>query len=222
MLQSWLLLVIAWIAVDARTPGFLARIDLGERNTRSVEMLTSARPAAIVLLAPLAVAAGVLALRWLSAERARGPAANRAKHVYVGSTAALLLVTLVDPIAGLVGYVAAHALEYFLVVHGALGRRYEQGAGGGALGRVVRAPTGRMGFFAAYLAVVAALVLVARNGASGVMPVVLLTLGGLHLLYDGFIWKLRRPNVASSVGATTARRRAPLRPPRGTRIGAAG
>jgi hypothetical protein len=41
MLQSWLVLVLAWIAVDPRTPAFLARIDLGERNSRSVEVLTS-------------------------------------------------------------------------------------------------------------------------------------------------------------------------------------
>ena len=28
----------------------------------------------------------------------------------------------------------------------------------------------------------------------------LLFLGGLHILYDGFIWKLRRPAVAASLG----------------------
>jgi hypothetical protein len=201
MLQSWLALVVVWIAVDARTPAFLARIDLGERNTQSVEVLTSLRPVALVLLAPLAVAVGVLAVNWVRAERARGLAANPAKHIYVVSTAALLVVTLVDPIAGLVGYVAAHALEYFLVVHGVLGRRYAAGTSGGVLGHAVRARTGRIGFFTVYLIAVAALLLASRAGVSGVMPVTLLTLGGLHLLYDGFIWKLRRPSVASSLDA---------------------
>jgi hypothetical protein len=203
MLQCWLVLVLVWIAVDARTPGFLARIDLGERNARSVELLTSVRPVALVLLAPVAVAACVLAVTWVRAERSRGAAANAAKHVYVGSTAALLVMTLVDPIAGLVGYVAAHALEYFLVVHGVLGRRYATSTGGGVLGRVVRARTGRAGFFVVYVVAVVMLLLATRAGVSGVLPVTLLALGGLHLLYDGFIWKLRRPTVASSLDAAS-------------------
>jgi hypothetical protein len=204
MLQSWLVLVLVWVAVDARTPGFLARLNLDARNTQSVEVLTSLRPVALVLLAPLAVAACALAVAWVRAERARGPAANPAKHLYVGSTAALLVVTLVDPIAGLAGYVAAHALEYFVVVHGVLGRRYATATGGGALGRAVRARPGPTGFLAAYLAAVAALLLASRAWAPGILPVTLLTLGGLHLLYDSFIWKLRRPAVAASLNVATA------------------
>jgi hypothetical protein len=31
----------------------------------------------------------------------------------------------------------------------------------------------------------------------------LLTLGALHIFYDGFIWKLRRPRVAASLGIAT-------------------
>ena len=204
MLQSWLVLVLVWVAVDARTPGFLARLDLGDRNTQSVDVLTSLRPVALVLLVPLAVAVGVLVVAWVRAERARGPAANPAKHLYVGSTAALLVVTLVDPIAGLAAYVAAHALEYFVVVHGVLGRRYATVTGGGALGRAVRTRAGPMGVLAAYLAAIAALLLASRSWAPGTVAVTFLTLGGMHLLYDGFIWKLRRPAVASSLNVTTA------------------
>jgi len=29
--------------------------------------------------------------------------------------------------------------------------------------------------------------------------------GALHIFYDGFVWKLRRPAVAASLGITTAR-----------------
>jgi hypothetical protein len=29
---------------------------------------------------------------------------------------------------------------------------------------------------------------------------VIFTLGGMHVFYDGFIWKLRRPVVAQSLG----------------------
>ena len=38
-------------------------------------------------------------------------------------------------------------------------------------------------------------------GSPTMYAVVYLTLGGMHVFYDGFIWKLRRPEVASSVGA---------------------
>jgi hypothetical protein len=41
----------------------------------------------------------------------------------------------------------------------------------------------------------------ARAWTPGIIPVTFLTLGGLHLLYDGFIWKLRRPAVAASLNA---------------------
>jgi hypothetical protein len=199
MLQSWLVLVLAWVAVDPRTPGFLARLDLGATNTSSVKMLTSLRPLSLVLLPPLAVAAGVLVICWLRAEHQRGRAANPAKHLYVGSTAALFAVTLVDPIAGLTGYVAAHSIEYFVIVHEVLGRKYRTGVGGGALGRAVRARTGSAGFLAAYLVVIAAVLLASQAVTPSVVAVTFLTLGGMHLLYDGFIWKLRRPAVASSL-----------------------
>ena len=33
-----------------------------------------------------------------------------------------------------------------------------------------------------------------------VYSMVFFTLGALHFFYDGFIWKLRNPNVAKSVG----------------------
>jgi hypothetical protein len=205
MLQSWLVLVLAWVAVDARTPGFLARLDLGANNASSIEVLTSLRPLALLLLIPVAVAACVLVACWLRAEYRRGHAANPAKHLYVGSLAALFAVTLVDPIAGLAGYVAAHSIEYFVVVHGVLGRKYKTGDGGGVLGRAVRARTGPAGFLAAYVVVIAALLFASQAGASNVVTIAFLTLGGLHLLYDGFIWKLRRPAVASSLNAEAQR-----------------
>jgi len=34
--------------------------------------------------------------------------------------------------------------------------------------------------------------------------VVFFTLGGLHVFYDGFIWKLRRPAVAQSLDLPAA------------------
>ena len=205
MLQSWLLVVLAWVAVDARTPGFLARLNLGANNAGSVQALTSLRPLALVLLPPLAVTAGVLVVCWLRAEHRRGRAANPAKHLYLASTAVLFVLTLVDPIAGLAGYVAAHSIEYFMVVHGVLGKKYRTGVDGGLLGRAVRARTGAAGFLAGYVVVIAAVLFASQAGTPSVVTVVFLTLGGMHLLYDGFIWKLRRAAVASSLNVSVQR-----------------
>ena len=50
--------------------------------------------------------------------------ANPAKWLYIGATMALFGLVPVSPIAALMGYVGAHALEYFVIVYQSLGRRY--------------------------------------------------------------------------------------------------
>ena len=103
---------------------------------------------------------------------------------------------LVDPVAGFIGYVGAHAVEYFVIVHHSLGTRYTDGSGG-ALGAAVRTSHGRTKFFIAYAAAIALLVaLLGRTGNQAAYGFAVLFLGGLHVFYDGFIWKLRRPAVA--------------------------
>jgi hypothetical protein len=53
---------------------------------------------------------------------------------------------------------------------------------------------GRGGFVAALLALSVGLVaLLKRSGNDAVVSVVVLTLGGMHVLYDGFIWKRPSP-----------------------------
>ncbi len=203
MLLSWLVLALVWAAADARTPSFLAKVDLGATNADGVGILHSLQPSARVLLVPLAAGVVALVAAWIRAESRRGRRTNPAKHVYVASTALLFVVMLVDPIAGLTGYIASHALEYFTIVHDMLGRRYREGRDGGTLGRTVRGPLGRSGFYAAYLGTVVALTLALRwQGSALAYSVVYLTLGGMHVFYDGFIWKLRDPDVSRALGVS--------------------
>jgi len=206
MLFSWLALAIVVVAGDGRTPGRLARMGLGDTNRLAVEALTRFRSAATLLALPVALIVVALVMAWLRGEWRARLGANPAKWVYVGTTALLFLVILVDPIAGLMGYVGAHAIEYFVIVHQSLGRRYADGSSGrsSTLGRAVRARPGRAGFLAAYLAVVLAVVtLLQWYGSVTAYLVVFFTLGGLHVFYDGFIWKLRRPAVARSLDLPT-------------------
>jgi len=207
MLFSWLALAVVVVAGDGRTPGRLTQMGLGDTNRLAVEALTRFRSAASLLAVPVALVVAALVVAWWRSEWRAGAGANSAKWVYVGTTALLFLVILVDPIAGLMGYVGAHAIEYFVIVHQSLGRRYADGASGqaSALGRAVRARPGRAGFLAAYLGVVLALVtLLQWYGSVMAYLVVFFTLGGLHVFYDGFIWKLRRPAVAQSLDLPAA------------------
>jgi hypothetical protein len=205
LLVSWLLLALVVIAADPATPTRLHRLDLGGINELAVRTLTRFEGPATVLLVPMVLVVVALVIAWISRERRRGADANPAKWLYVGSTAALFAVILIDPIAGLMGFVGAHSLEYFVIVHQSLGRRYVEATDGspGArspLGRVVRARCGRVGFLAAYLVLVIGLVTFLQWRASPVAYLlVFFTLGGLHVFYDGFIWKLRRPAVANSL-----------------------
>lgn len=211
MLLSWLVLALVWVAADARTPSFLAKVDLGDTNAGGVGILHSLQPSARWLLVPLTAVVVALGAEWIRAEARRGREANPAKHLYVASTALLFVVMLVDPIAGLTGYIASHALEYFTIVHHTLGRRYRDRHDGGALGRAVRGPLGRSGFYAAYVGSVLALTLALRwRGSAFTYSVVYLTLGGMHVFYDGFIWKLRDPQVARGLEASPRATTGPL------------
>jgi hypothetical protein len=201
LLWSWLLLALVWAGANPATPAGLERVDFGRNNDEALDVLVRLAPVARVLLWPVLAATIVLVVTWVVQERRRA-VVNPVKWLYLGATAALFALMLVDPLAGLMGYIGAHAIEYFVIVHQSLGRRYTSAAddGGAWLGRVVRARPGRLGFLSAYAVSIAVLITVlSKWGSPLVYAIVFFTLGGMHVFYDGFIWKLRRPAVARSL-----------------------
>ncbi len=201
MMISWLVFALFFGAADPRTPKLLDRIDLGATNERGVEVLQTLRPWAVALMAVAGVAVVVTTVRWWRLERVRAKGFTP-KRRYLASTAALIALIMINPIVGLMGYVGAHALEYFVIVHGALGRRYTGplAEDGGLVGRVVRGPLRATGCVVAYVLLIGAvLVAVQFRMRADLASVVLLSVGGMHVFFDGFIWKLRRPLVARSV-----------------------
>ena len=215
MLFSWLILALVWVGADTATPGRIASVNLGQNNRLALEFLTSLQGAAALLLVPTALVATGLVAVWAFRE-VRRPQLNAAKWMYLGSTAVLLSLAVVDPLAAIMGYVGSHAVEYFVIVNQSLGRRYTTGGAGagasvtgagsgGVLGRAVRARTGRLGFLAGYVGlVVVAITVLGRLQSPLAYTVVFFTLGGMHVFYDGFIWKLRRPEVAQSLAVPSA------------------
>ncbi|MEO5838461.1 MAG: hypothetical protein ABIQ73_08675 [Acidimicrobiales bacterium] len=202
MLFSWLALALLWTAADRATPGRVETAGLRGHNREGIDVLTRFRTPALILVPIVATASLVLMARWIRAER--NHEGNPAKWLYLGSTAALFVTIFVNPIAGFLGYVGSHAVEYFVIVGRSVGPRYTPdivAAQPSPIGRVIASRLGRVKFFAGY-AVAMGLLLWALASISSlaVHAAVIFTLGGMHVFYDGFIWKLRRPVVAQSLG----------------------
>lgn len=194
----WLALAAIIVAGDDRISKIVKKVDLGRTNRQGLDILLRVRGVAHLIAIPLAIAAVVLTVRWWRGERALGERANRAKWVYVASTAALLVTIVVDPLAGFTAYVATHAFEYFVIVNRSLMNRPREES-------VIAAATAgrarRLGAITLYCAVTAGYSLLCLTQEwYDLYAVSVLTLGALHIFYDGFIWKLRRPQVAASLG----------------------
>lgn len=202
MLFSWLFLAALWAAADPATMERVASLGMRGANRSAFEMMTSIRGYAEIILYPLGLVVIVLGVLWLREETRRQK--NPAKHFYLLSTLALFGVMLVNPIMGFIGYVGAHSFEYFVIVNRCLEKTYiEPRQTSCALGWAANGPWGKFGLLGIYLAGIFLTVFLLENYASNLLySLVFFTLGALHFFYDGFIWKLRNPQVAQSVGAS--------------------
>jgi hypothetical protein len=200
MLIVWLIAGIAFIGAFVDLQRLVRKLGFGGTNGRSVRLLGKLSSVATVVFWVALLAGIVLAVSWLRAERRLGAQASRPKHWYALGTAGLVIAVMLDPIAGVAGYVAAHAIEYFAVVHSSLRKRSDAAP----VAAITRTPVRRALTYAAYFAVIASLVMLTRSPYQGrIYAFAVLFFGALHILYDGFVWKLRRPAVAASLGITS-------------------
>ncbi len=205
VLFSWLALTLVWIAADGRTLSHLERAGISGKNRRGVMVLTDLRTVAIWILPIVAVVAIVVTGRWVLAESRRTLGGSVAKRVYMASTAALFVTIVADPVAGLLGFVGAHAVEYFVIVHRSVHSKYVSAEvdGGAPVGHAFRR-LGTIGFFVVYLAgIVGGLAIVDRVTSPAQYTATILTVGGMHVLYDGFIWKRPSSIKASMLVASS-------------------
>lgn len=199
MLIVWLAAALAYVAAYVDLDELVLKLGVDETNARGIRLLQPFQMPARVLFWMLAVGGVGLAWRWWRAERALGAAASRPKHLYMAGTLGLVVAVMVDPIAGVGGYVAAHAIEYFAVVHRSLRTRTDAAP----VARVTRTGARRTAVYIVYFAAIIGFVWATFGVANGkVYAFAILLFGALHILYDGFVWKLRRPNVAASLGIT--------------------
>lgn len=204
MLIVWLVTALLFMGAYVDLAQMAAKLGIDETNTRGVNVLDKVGGVASVLFWVGAVASVLLAVRWLRAEyRSARSTAQTAKWIYAAGTLGLVVAVMVDPLAGIAGYVAAHALEYFGIVHSSLRRRASTGDDS-VVASVTSTPTRRVGVYVAYFAVVALVVGVTLGIWQGrLYGFAILFFGALHILYDGFVWKLRKPALAASLGITT-------------------
>ncbi len=201
MLIVWLIAGLTYIGGYVDPQRLVEKLGVIETNARGIDLLGGLSSAARLLFWVAALAGLVLAARWWQAERRLGAAASRPKHWYALGTAGLIIAIMVDPIAGVAGYVAAHAIEYFAVVNTSLCKRNDASP----VATATRTPARRAVAYTAYFAAIGALVYFAWSPLNGKLyAFAILFFGALHILYDGFVWKLRRPAVAASLGITSS------------------
>lgn len=205
MLITWLVTALLFLAAFIDLRRMVVRLGVDQTNYDGATMLSRIHGVAMGLFW-LGVAASVtLAVVWVRAERraSRNPA-RRAKWIYAAATLGLLVAVMIDPLAGIGGYVGAHAIEYFAIVHSSLRRR----AGGHARPPIVvatRTRVRRTALYATYFALVAVFISEASAAWNGELyKFAVLFFGAMHILYDGFVWKLRTPAVAASLGINQA------------------
>src|SRR6185503_18749910 len=139
------------------------KLGFGGTNARSVGLLGDLASVARLVFW-VAFAAGLAyVVRWWRAERSLGDAASRPKHWYALGTAGLIVAVMVDPIAGVAGYVAAHAIEYFAVVHSSLRKRGDAAP----VARATRTPARRAAAYVFYFLAIAALVVGTKSRLDG-------------------------------------------------------
>ncbi len=188
---------IASIGAFADRESMIDRLGLGRTNASGVRVLDRFERLATVLFWVALIVAAVLVIRWVARERRSG--GSWPKTVYAIGTTGLVAAVVFDPVAGVAGYVAAHAIEYFAVVDSSLRRRTDLQP----VARLTSSSKRRTLVYTGYFVAIMAIVTAAKSITNG-YAVVILLFGFLHVLYDGFVWKLRRPAVAVSLGIGTA------------------
>ena len=192
LLWSWLVLAVV-VAFTRADLGATARVGgLGRPGLTAIDLVASADAAVMALLPAALLVAVVTTVRWARVELAR-TVHSRPRLLYLASTVGLLVVLAVHPVAGFVGYVGAHAAEYLFVVRWRISRAAARSVEGDAVGGLARR-VGSGGTLSLYAVVVVVLVLgISTIEHTWLAPVIILTLGALHLFFDGVIWRAPRP-----------------------------
>lgn len=119
--------------------------------------------------------------------------------VFLASSLMLFAVFAVHgPVVGYLCFGVAHAIEYVAFVHHFSEKKYARGSRSGVAGSLLKhasvgAPLLILGLLGAYW-------LLEPYRSSGIYRVYYVATSWAHFLFDGLIWKIRKPNVAQPLG----------------------
>jgi hypothetical protein len=137
----------------------------------------------VCVLAGIATALTVVRL-WRS--RSTRPV-SEAKQLYLLAYFVSLAAAIVDPVAGLLGLVAAHSFEYCFVLEATIGKRF--GQPGTALHRWISVLRNQRWVLAVWAAIALTVIVGLRSTLSpNAYLLAYMTIGGSHFLFDGFMW----------------------------------
>ena len=199
-----LVLAVALALLEFRRHAFLGH-DVARRTL--IALLPIIDTTAFDLLAGvLALGVIVMVASWVRAELAMTlPLRERVPRLtFLASSLALLSVfVLHGPIVGYLTFGAAHALEYIAFVHHFGERKFDAlPEVQSVAARLLRRPALAAPLLGGVL--LAAYVLLQPIADSDAFLVYYVGSSMLHFLYDGWIWKVRKPEVALPLGAATA------------------
>lgn len=191
------IVAVSSIGAFTDTTWIAPRLGLGMTNRQAIRMLLPFVPYAMPVFALSAVVAAVLIVWWVRIERRTG--GTIAKWSYAAATLGLVALIVIDPVVGIIAYVTAHSIEYVAVVRASvLGRRDDA-----LIARMTRTPPRRALTVLGYIGALAAVVAVANSVDNG-YTFAILVFGALHIVFDGMVWKLRRPEVSAPLGVPLA------------------
>lgn len=180
--------VIAFAAWQGTVSDRLGALPIGRVNRQIVSTIDDLRLLALVVASGSLIVFVRAVFRWWQLEQARP--VNASKHHYLVAAAALCVAIAFDPVAGLLAFAGAHAAEYFVTVGQNVEGRFASAPG--ALRTTVTGPLGPWGSVAVFTVGVLMVVALARPYlGTDLYAALYLGLGGLHFLYDGFIWRSR-------------------------------
>ncbi|MCY1008027.1 hypothetical protein OV079_21200 [Nannocystis pusilla] len=117
----------------------------------------------------------------------------------MGSTLLLFAVFLVHgPVVGYLCFGTAHAVEYMAFVHHYGTKKYGRGERRGAAARLLGDV--RVAVPALFGGLLLVFWLIQEQRRSDVYLIYYTATSWLHFLYDGWIWKVRRPELARTLG----------------------
>jgi hypothetical protein len=205
VLYTWMAAAILAAGSSPKILDQLSRVMLGSTNSNAIVELSGVRSYALWLLLPALLVAAAVTVALARQETEHVAEANHAKWLYQVSSLALIATIAFDPLAGFIAYVAAHAIEYFVVVYKTVQSRYGKVRDESTvLGRLAYRPAGRLAFFTLFVAAFLLLDTRFDTSAGQGYTIALYSIGILHFWYDSFIWKLRRPAVAANFGIAQA------------------